>query len=64
MSHSTVQIAQELIKEIESRIDSVDLSPDRVSAGIVVYLGDGIAKVIGLRDVAYNEVVNFESGAQ
>lgn len=64
MSQSSVQIAQELIKEIEARIDSADLSPDRVNSGIVSYLGDGIAKVVGLRNVAYNEVVNFESGAQ
>ena len=61
MSQSAVEIAQNLIKEIESQIDSIDFSPDRVNAGTVVYLGDGIAKVVGLRDVAYNEVVEFDS---
>ncbi len=64
MSHSSVAIAQELINDIETRIDAADLSPDRVNAGIVSYLGDGIAKVVGLRNVAYNEVVIFESGAK
>ncbi len=64
MSHSSVAIAQELIKDIEARIDAADLSPDRVNAGIVSYLGDGIAKVVGLRNVAYNEVVTFQSGAK
>lgn len=64
MSHSSVAVAQELIKDIEARIDAADLSPDRVNAGIVSYLGDGIAKVVGLRNVSYNEVVTFESGAQ
>ena len=64
MSHSSVAVAQELIKNIEARIDAADLSPDRVNAGIVSYLGDGIAKVVGLRNVSYNEVVTFESGAQ
>jgi F-type H+/Na+-transporting ATPase subunit alpha len=64
MSHSAVNIAAELIRDIEQRIDSADLSPDRVNAGIVSYLGDGIAKVVGLRSVAYNEVVIFESGAR
>ena len=64
MSHSSVAIAQELIRDIESRIDAADLSPDRVNAGIVSYLGDGIAKVVGLRNVAYNEVVTFQSGAK
>ena len=64
MSQSAVEIAANLIKEIESQIDSVDFSPDRVNAGTVVYLGDGIAKVVWLRDVAYNEVVEFDSGAR
>jgi F-type H+-transporting ATPase subunit alpha len=64
MSQSSVAIAQELIKNLEARIDSVDLSPERVNAGIVSYLGDGITKVVGLRNVAYNEVVEFESGAR
>lgn len=64
MSHSAVDLAQNLIKELEIKIDSVELSPDRVNAGTVVYLGDGIAKVVGLRDVAYNEVVEFDSGAR
>ncbi len=64
MSQSSVAIAQELIRDIESRIDAADLSPDRVNAGIVSYLGDGIAKVVGLRNVAYNEVVTFQSGAK
>ena len=63
MSQTSVQIAQELIKNIEARIDSAELSPERVNAGVVSYLGDGIAKIVGLRNVAYNEVVEFESGA-
>jgi F-type H+/Na+-transporting ATPase subunit alpha len=64
MSHSAVDLAQNLIKELEIKIDSVDLSPDRVNSGTVVYLGDGIAKVVWLRNVAYNEVVEFDSGAR
>ena len=64
MSYSPVQAIDTLIKQIEKEIDGADLSPDRVSSGVVVYLGDGIAKVVGLKDVAYNEVVAFESGAQ
>lgn len=53
-----------LIREIETQIDSTALSPERVNSGEVISLGDGIAKVIGLREVAYNEVVEFESGAR
>lgn len=64
MSYSPVQAVDTLIKEIEKQIDTADFSPERISSGTVVYLGDGIAKVVGLKDVAYNEVVEFESGAQ
>jgi F-type H+-transporting ATPase subunit alpha len=64
MSYSPVQAVDSLIKQIEKEIDGADFSPDRVSSGTVVYLGDGIAKVVGLKDVAYNEVVEFESGAK
>lgn len=60
----STQVVDSLIKELEEQIDSVELSPERVNSGVVVYLGDGIAKVVWLRDVAYNEVVEFESGAR
>lgn len=53
-----------LIADIERRLDSADVSPERASSGEVVSLGDGIAKIAGLRDVAYNEVIEFESGAK
>lgn len=46
MSHSAVDLAQSLIKELEVKIDSVDLSPERVNSGVVVSLGDGIAKIV------------------
>lgn len=53
-----------IIKDIENRINSTDVSPERVNTGEVVYLGDGIARVVGLKDVAYNEVVEFENGGK
>lgn len=56
-------LLDDLIKDVENRIDSADITPERASSGIVVYLGDGIARVVGLRDISYNEVVSFESGA-
>ena len=52
-----------IIGEIESSIDSVSINPDIENVGEVFYLGDGVAKVSGLRLVSYNEVVEFESGA-
>ncbi len=64
MSQSPVQLANELIKSLEKEIDTADLSPERLNAWEVVYLGDGIAKVAWLKNVAYNEVISFESGAR
>lgn len=52
-----------IISDIEARIDSVDITPEVENVGEVFYLGDGVAKVSGLRNVAYNEVVTFDSGA-
>lgn len=59
----TTNVLEWLIKEIEQRIDSADLNPQAVSSWEVIYLWDWIAKITGLRDVAYNELVEFESGA-
>ena len=56
-------VIDRIIRDLENTIDSADFTPDRVSSGEVVYLGDGIARVVGLRDIAYNELVTFESGA-
>lgn len=56
-------ILQSIISDIENKIDSTDLSPDIENVGEVFYLGDGVAKVSGLRGVSYNEVLNFDSGA-
>jgi F-type H+-transporting ATPase subunit alpha len=59
----TTNLIDRLIKDVENQIDSASMTPERSNSGVVVYLGDGIARVVGLREVAYNEVVNFESGA-
>ncbi len=57
-------LLKNIISDLESKIDSVDLNPEIENSGEVFYLWDGIAKVSGLRKVAYNEVVEFESGAK
>lgn len=64
MSHNPVALAEELIHDIEKRLDSVEFSPERVNSGVVSYLWDGIAKIVGLSAISYNEVVEFESGAR
>lgn len=53
-----------IINEIETKIDSVDLNPTVWNVGEVFYLWDGVAKVSWLWNVAYNEVVEFESWAR
>ena len=52
-----------IISEIEEKIDSTDVNPQVENAGEVFYLWDWIAKVSGLRNVAYNEIIEFENGA-
>ncbi len=56
-------VLNKIIKDIETRIDSVDVTPEIENVWEVFYLGDSIAKVSGLRNVAYNEIVEFESWA-
>ncbi|MDD5769400.1 MAG: F0F1 ATP synthase subunit alpha [Candidatus Gracilibacteria bacterium] len=51
-----------IISDIEKQIDNLDATPEMENVGEVFYLGDGIAKISGLRNVAYNELVEFESG--
>ncbi len=53
-----------IINEIENKIDSVELNPTVWNVGEVFYLWDGVAKVSGLGEVSYNEVIDFESGAR
>lgn len=57
-------ILDNIISEIETQIDSTDLNPEVENVGEVFYLWDGVAKISGLRGVAYNEVLNFDSGAR
>ncbi len=51
-----------VINEVEKKLDSVSVNPEVENVWEVFYLWDGVAKVSGLRNVAYNELVEFESG--
>ena len=53
-----------IIDEIESKLDSSELNPKVENSWEVFYLWDWVAKVSWLREVAYNEVVEFESWAK
>lgn len=61
---TSTNILDWILKEIEQKLDSVDISPERVNSWEVIYLGDWIAKVIWLKNIAYNELVEFESSAK
>jgi F-type H+-transporting ATPase subunit alpha len=52
-----------VLADITKQIQSLDMTPEKVQTGIVVSLWDGVARVDGLSGVAYNEMVEFESGA-
>ena len=51
-----------IISDIEKQIDTLDTTPEMENVWEVFYLWDGVAKVSGLRNVAYNELVEFEAG--
>jgi len=51
-----------IISEIEKKIDCVSINPEVENVWEVFYLWDWVAKATWLRNVAYNELVEFESG--
>ena len=57
-------LLNKIIKQVEARIDSVEINPNVWNVWEVFYLWDGIAKVSGLWEVSYNEIIDFESGAR
>ena len=57
-------LLNKIIEQVEAKIDSVEINPSVWNVWEVFYLWDGIAKISGLWDVAYNEIVDFESGAR
>ncbi len=55
-------VLNSIISEVEKKLDSASITPEVENVWEVFYLWDGVAKVSGLRNVAYNELVEFESG--
>lgn len=51
-----------IISEVEKRIDSVSINPEVENVGEVFYVWDWIVKATWLTGVFYNELVEFESG--
>jgi len=54
----------DLESEIRSKIDELNLKFDPSEAGQVVFVGDGVAKVVGLENAVVSELVEFESGVR
>ena len=55
---------EELIKQIEEKLNFVDTNPEFVNYGIVETICDGIVKATGLSGVGYGEEVEFENKAK
>ena len=51
-----------ILHEIEQQIKSIKFSTNKTNIGTVKEVGDGVAKVEGLTDAMYNEMVEFASG--
>ncbi len=56
--HSTNKIAQEILKKLEKYQPSIAQS----RVGKITYLSDGVAKISGLFDVSYSEMLEFPGG--
>ena len=52
----------EISSIIKSKIENYDLQTEVSNTGTVIEIGDGIARVYGLRNVMSNELVVFEDG--
>ena len=51
-----------ILQELEKEINNVATSVEKTNVGIVREVGDGVAKVEGLSDVALNEMISFPDG--
>ena len=54
--------ASDISQILRQKIEGFESAPSRSEEGTVVSVGDGIAKVYGLDDVMYGEMLDFEGG--
>ena len=52
----------EIIKEISARIDAVEKRSRRANVGTIKSLADGVARLDGLSEAMYNEMIDFGGG--
>ncbi len=53
---------EEMLERLETRAGQMQISPSVQDVGRVLSIGDGVARVAGLPEVANNEIVVFENG--
>ncbi|MDO8429188.1 MAG: F0F1 ATP synthase subunit alpha [Candidatus Daviesbacteria bacterium] len=53
----------DLLTAIENQLKNLEISSSRENIGKVIEIGDGVAKIEGLSDVKYSEMLKFDSGA-
>ena len=54
----------DIVTEIKKELENLKTSAQKNNVGTIVEISDGIAKIEGLSDVAYNELVDFTGGLQ
>lgn len=62
VSCKELEAMDEIIKEISARIDAVQEQNNRANVGTIISLADGVARLNGLSEVMYNEMVDFGGG--
>lgn len=52
----------DLVAQIEKEITGLKLKAQRQNVGVVTEIGDGVARIEGLSDVQYSELLDFGKG--
>lgn len=58
------QHKDQLIEVIRKQLETIDFGADLSESGVVLSVGDGVAKVYGLENVAVGETVEFQDGTE
>lgn len=59
-----MSVTQELLQKIEEQINSTSLQEEFSKKGEILEIKDGVAMVVGLEEVAFSEIVEFENGVK
>lgn len=59
-----MSVTQELLQKIEEQINTTSLKDEFSKKGEILEIKDGVATVVGLEEVAFSEIVEFENGTK